>query len=89
MYVNDQSLFKGELPANNLCWRYFNNSVMMISNKNIFKLFNWYLSQQTSHSFMNDLKEEALKIYMYWLQEGMQLCIEVYIASMLNIMLQV
>ena len=61
----------------------------MIFNKDIFKLFNWDLNQQTSHSFMNDLKKEALKIYLYWLEEGMQLYLEIDTASMLNMLLQV
>ena len=56
-------------------FRYFNYSIMMIFRKNIFKMFNWNLTKQTSHGVMNDLKREALKIYMYWLQEGMKLCV--------------
>ena len=62
---------------------------MVIFDKNIFKLFNWNLIQQNSHSFMNDLKKEALKIYMYWLEEGMQLYLEIDAYSMLNILVQV
>ena len=57
--------------------------------ESIFKMFNWKLSKQTSHSFVTDLKKEALKIYMYQLQEGMKLYIEKDIALVLNIILQV
>jgi len=64
------------ITASPLLFRYFDYSIWMNFHTSIFKMFNWKLSKQTSHSFVTDIfKKEALKIYMYQIQEGMQLYI--------------
>ena len=62
--------------ASPLFFRYFDCSIRMNFRKIIFKMFDWKLSKQPSHYFVTDLKKGALKIYMYQIQEGMQLYIQ-------------